>query len=299
MFAATILASMMWMISDRQEFWTADFHSNATQMHFVHEDGKFDAKKPKTSDLKGKRVLILFHGFNNDKESVLSTYFTIKKNIDAASSSAKKPVYDEVIGYLWPGCDSRLEYFEAKENVEEIAKRTLQLISLVASEAGQVDIMAHSMGNYLFLEAMKNSKNTGLVTNYFSLGAAVDNESIQKGEVYYSSIKNCKEVYVAYSEEDGVLEYLYTLAELDKALGGSGIEDISELPSHVQLVDCSEIVDSHSAYFESPQVYQFIQKRVLGVPPFPENAKRVKLLEDSEVIVLPVTSASTESAKAS
>ncbi len=288
MFAAvTMLASMMWMVSDRQEFWTADFHSDATQMQFVHEDGTFDEKKPKTSDLKGKRVLVLFHGFNNDKESVLSTYFTVKKNIDSYFSK-NEVFYDEIIGYLWPGCDSRLEYFEAKENAEEITKRTFQLINQIASEASQVDIMAHSMGNYLFLEAMKKSKEPGLVTNYFSLGAAVDNESIQKGEVYYSSIKNCKEVYVAYSEEDEVLEYLYTLAEFDKALGGSGIEDISKLPKHVQLVDCSEIVDSHSAYFESPQLYKFIQKRTSGIPPLPENAKKVKLPSYSEIIVLPV-----------
>jgi Uncharacterized protein conserved in bacteria len=161
MFAAiTILASMMWMISDRQEFWKADFHSDATDMHFVNEDGTFDVKKPKASDLKGKRVLILFHGFNNDKESVLSTYFTIKKNIDSVSKN--ETLYDEIIGYLWPGCDSRFEYFEAKENAEEMTKRTFQLINLVASEAKQVDILAHSMGNYLFLEAMKNRKQQGL-----------------------------------------------------------------------------------------------------------------------------------------
>ena len=294
--AITLPASMMWMISDRQEFWTADFHSDATQMHFVHEDGTFDAKEPETSDLKGKKVLVLFHGFNNDKESVLSSYFTVKKNID--SSSKKETVYDEIIGYLWPGCDSRLEYFEAKENAEEITKRAFQFINLIASEAAQVDVMAHSMGNYLFLEAMKKPEVPGLVTNYFSLGAAVDNESIQKGEVYYSSIKNCKEVYVAYSKEDEVLEYLYTLAELDKALGGSGIEDISKLPKHVQLVDCSEIVDSHSAYFESPQLYQFIQRRASGAPPLPENAKKVKLPAYSEIVVLPVSSTLTETVNA-
>lgn len=236
-------------------------------------------------------------GLTMTKHQCLPLILALKRTLILPLFLKKKTIYDEIIGYLWPGCDSRLEYFKAKENAEEIKKRAFQFIQLIASEAKQVDVLAHSMGNYLFLEAMKKPEHSGLVTNYFSLGAAVDNESIQKGEVYYSSIKNCKEVYVAYSKEDDVLEYIYTLAELDKALGGFGIEDISKLPPHVQLVDCSKVVDAHSAYFECSQLYQFIQNRIFGIPPFPENAKKVELLINGEIVILPATLTFRETAK--
>lgn len=278
--------SQMWMISDRQEFWNANELSHATKMSFVNSDGTLHRKNPKISQLLGKKVLIVIHGYNNSKEDVLPSYFTIKEKIAHLSKGPNGPIYDEVIGYVWPGFQSRTEYYHAKEHAEEVSKRVSSMIAQISSQAKQVDVMAHSMGNLIFLEAMNSPETVKEVTNFFSFGAAVDNESIEKGKEYYTSIKNCRNVYVAYSKEDDVLKYFYTLAELDNALGSTGIEDISKLPSHVQLVDCDNVIESHSEYFKSSQIFTFIQNRLLGIPPLPENAKRVKLLEDNEVVVL-------------
>lgn len=295
-----LAAANMLMISDREDFWDAKALSAQTQISIVDEKGTLEGKE--FSHLKQKNILLLIHGFNNSEADVLPSYFAIQNEIEKTFVNGEKKIYDHVVGYLWPGCESRTAYYEAKGHAEAVSSRVAELISKIADKTDRVDVMAHSMGNFVFLEALNKISEPkrswtdtfrsalGLATsavkkvgNYFSLGAAVDDESIEVGQIYGQAIERCQNVYVVYSEQDSVLKYLYTFAEMDRALGSKGIEDISKLPPHVQLVDCSAVVDGHSKYEETPQVFEFIRNRLLGIQPLPESAKRVKLLVDNTV----------------
>lgn len=302
-----LAAAKMLMVSDRDAFWDPNALSTQTQMSFVDENGSLDHEKQDFNRLKRKNILLLIHGFNNSKADVLPSYFSIQSEVEKVFVKEGEKIYDQVVGYLWPGYESRTDYFEAKEHAEAVSRRVSELISKIADNTHRVDVMAHSMGNFVFLEALKKASDPkrswinkfrsilGLATelpakrvgNFFSLGAAVDDESIEVGQIYGQAIERCQNVYVVYSKRDSVLKYLYTFAELDRALGSKGIEDISKLPSHVQLVDCSDVVDDHSKYDEAPQVFEFIRNRLLGIQPLPETAKSVKLLEDNTVQLYP------------
>jgi len=302
-----LAAAKMLMISDRDAFWDANALSKQTQISFVDEKGSLDKNTQEFSHLKQKNILLLIHGFNNSEADVLPSYFSIQSQIEKTFNNGEKKIYDQVVGYLWPGCENRTAYYEAKGHAEAVSNRVAELISKIADNTLKVDVMAHSMGNFLFLEALRKTSepkqswtNTlraklGLskvlpakkVRNFFSLGAAIDDESIEVGNIYGQAIERCQDIYVVYSKKDPVLKYLYTFAELDQALGSKGIEDISKLPPHVQLVDCSDVVDGHSKYEETPQVFEFIRNRLLGIHPLPETAKSVKLLADNTVQLYP------------
>lgn len=306
-FLIFLAAAKMLMVSDRDAFWDANALSERTQINFVDENGSLDRKNQEFNHLKQKNILLLIHGFDCSEADVLPSYFSIQSEIEKTFVKGEKKIYDQVVGYLWPGCESRTAYYEAKGHAEAVSNRIAELISKIADNTHRVDVMAHSMGNFVFLEALKKTSgpkrswiNTfraflGLpivlpaktVGNFFSLGAAVDDESIEVGQIYGQAIERCQDVYVVYSKKDRVLEYLYTFAELDRALGSKGVEDISKLPPHVQLVDCSDVVDGHSKYEEAPQVFEFIRNRLLGIYPLPETAKSVKLLMDSTVQLYP------------
>jgi len=281
-----LLASQMLMISDRGEFWDANVVSKQTEINYVDSEGVVDPSKQGMDRLKGKKVLVLIHGFNNSKADVLSAYFMTKEQIDRCCVSSKGDIYDEIIGYVWPGCQSRLDFYKAEEHAKKVSGRVTELLTQMTATADQVDVMAHSMGNFLFLEALNKSSKLNGVTNFFSLGAAVDDASIEKGGIYGAALKRCRDVYIAYSSEDDVLKYLYTLAEFGRALGSVGVPDISQLPSRVQLVNCTDVVAGHSDYSQSPQLYTFLRDRLLGIAPLPENAKSVKLFADNRVLVV-------------
>jgi esterase/lipase superfamily enzyme len=297
-----LAVAKMLMISDRDAFWDTNDLSKQTQISIVDEKGNIDHQKQELSQLKQKNILLLIHGFNTDQEDVLQSYFLIQSEIEKKFNTGERKLYDQVVGYLWPGGGSGIAYYEAKGHAEAVSNRVANLMSNISDQATRVDVMAHSMGNFVFLEALKKIPEPkkswmnifrnllGLpvllpVGNFFSLGAAIDDESIEVDQIYGKAIERCQDVYIAYSEKDRVLKYLYTFAELDRALGSKGIEDISKLPSNVQLVDCSDVVDAHTKYDEVPQVFDFIRNRLLGVHPLPEAAQSVKLLVDNTVQV--------------
>ena len=56
------------------------------------------------------------------------------------------------------------------------------------------DVLAHSMGNFLVLEALNypSPQNKKLVNNYYSLAAAVDDETLEKGQKAITRRKTAK-----------------------------------------------------------------------------------------------------------
>jgi len=177
----------------------------------------------------------------------------------------KSKSYDYVIGYLWPGYDDAWEYFEAKQHVSKLVKKMRMHLELLADSGAKVDVLAHSMGNFLMLEALAcpYSQKKKLVQNYYALAPAVDDETLEKKEKYYCSTQNCEKLFVFYSKRDDVLKWSYRLAEGDKALGFRGAEHPDRLPPNVQLINYTSFVDGHSQYFAFLPMYEFIGNQFL------------------------------------
>lgn len=250
---ALLMTSLLFW-SDRAHFDDPDNPSKKTEELITGGEKVVDF-----NEVKDGKVLLLVHGYNNSEEDAMKTYNNIFQYLADAEGTEE---YTHVIGYLWPGCDSSIEYFEAKKNAVQLAPRMSAILDRLSTSCSSVDVLAHSMGNRLILEALKrhSEKDKKVIENYFSFAAAVDDDSIEKKHVYHTSTQKCRNMVVFHSNKDEVLKYIYLLAEEDEALGGEEAIDLAKLPTNIKLIDCTEFVDGHSGYFtrQAFPIYKFI-----------------------------------------
>lgn len=284
MLASMILAASMLMVSDRDNFWDTEKVSLKTEFGWVDEQGVTKLLKDQEvnntlADLKGKRVLVLVHGFDTVQPS--SYYFDIKVNLEDQS-------IDQVIGYLWPCYDDEWEYFYAKESTQHVKRRLRDFLTQLGQTAANVDVLAHSMGNHLMLETLNYPKTPtipNLVNNFYLFAPAVNDVSIYQDQTYFNATKNCDDLYVFYSKNDTTLKWYYLLAEWHEALGYEGDSDPVHLPPNIQMIDCTSIVDTHSAYLFALPLYSYIQQIKAGAHLTPYYAQDVTMNTDGNFTV--------------
>jgi esterase/lipase superfamily enzyme len=252
MLLSLILASQFWLMSDRASFWDAEKISDRTEWMKgpIFQESILDLK-----EVKGKNVLLLVHGYNNSVEDALSTYRLVNVHVCAFRG------YDVVIGYLWPGDDCPLQYYDARRHAAKLATTMRSHLELLAASASRIDVLAHSMGNRLMFEALKlpSLSPKKLIHHFYSIAAAVGSETLEPNQQYYSSTQNCEKIFVFYSKRDEVLKWSYSLAEWDEALGYEGARDPKKLPPNVQLINDTKLIGQHSQYFGALPVYDFIK----------------------------------------
>ncbi len=222
------------------------------------------------NQLKGKRVLVLVHGYNYSWSKLLRVYNLLEQNFKNLMIGTGHH-YDEIIGFAWPGGDKATEYMIAKRRARKHIKTYADLIANL-SKICTVDIQAHSLGNYLMLESLDYyiNPNTKLVRNYFLMAPAVDDESIERGEDYYDATLKVNRFYVFHSKYDSVLRFAYKIGDAGNvALGLKGPEDyesIRKYSKHVKVVNCKNYVKQHSGYKPSSAkpVYLYIRGAIMG-----------------------------------
>ena len=220
-------------MSDRASFWDAEKISDRTEWMkgpSFQEDTTLDRK-----EVRGKNVLLLVHGYNDSPQEALSTYRLINAHV---SSFKGAHFEDVVIGYLWPGDDNPLQYFDARRHVSKLAKTMRSHLEFLSGSASRVDVLAHSMGNRLMFEALNTPSTQKLIHHFYSLAAAVGSETLEPNQQYYLSTQNCEKIFIFYSKRDEVLRWCYTLAGKGRGpIGYGGARDPEKLPANVQLIN--------------------------------------------------------------
>ena len=204
-----------------------------------------------------KRVLLIVHGYNNDDFKAKMAYRMINQNM---RMYMKHSTDYEMVGVMWPGGDTAIDYLRAHSHAKHLAKRMCFHLQEMYMASGnmKIDIMCHSMGCFLVMEALKTI-NKNIVGNVFLLAAAIDHTSIQKGEEYYDCVEKTEKTFVLFSPNDDVLKIWYTIPELDKALGVHGVENKTLVNKNkVCLVDSTSVVKNHSDYKEELKTYRLI-----------------------------------------
>ena len=252
----------MILISARENFWSDTelaVKDSIKEVDLVGKNSSMDITAnsfwPQVED---QRILLLVHGYNNEPEDVHNAYAVIEKHVKQIKS--EKETYDHVIGYIWPGGDDRFDYYAAKTRANALARRFGIWLQEMQVHNVTVDIMGHSMGVRVVLKGLKTLEEC-IVQNVFTMAAAVDNESIQYGEDFFSSTKQCENIFVFHSKNDSTLKFAYSFAEWDLALGLVGPEDpqdiIANSPS-VYVINCKNVIHRHGAYKSTTQIYQHI-----------------------------------------
>jgi len=174
------------------------------------------------SSQKSRKVLVLIHGFNSTTSDAIKHYDQISKDLGSA--------YDNVIYYLWPGGKygvDGLSFEELAKNltvysgarsrvVERLKLRLEAFLSNLRGQTATIDIIAHSMGCRLTLEALASLPlpAPGQTVRYvYLMGAAVGSHTLSLGGSYYYAAYQCKDIYIFFSKNDSVLKKDFPLGE--------------------------------------------------------------------------------------
>src|SRR5690242_3299275 len=109
-----LLVTRLLLMSDRDHFWETDkiAKENVADKTLIHP-----------AKIKDKKILLVVHGFNNTAQDALESYRTVARHVEGLKGADGKELYDFVIGYLWPGYDSRLEYYPARKHAIQLKEK--------------------------------------------------------------------------------------------------------------------------------------------------------------------------------
>jgi esterase/lipase superfamily enzyme len=236
--------------------------------------------------VRGKRTLILVHGYNNEMPAVIDAYDRVREMMRLSKLLAPDPRgYDVVLGYAWPGGWSGLSFPVAVLRANRTGKRFRDTLAKLQNAAASVDVQTHSLGARVAMEALDRGGVT--LRNLWLLAAAIDDETVEKGEEYFDAAQRCSRVYVMHSEQDPVLRTAYRIGDLldhDRALGWKGPQrpkKIADSSPNTKVVNCRQVVTSHGGYRAAAECYDYWLNELLtaSAPQFseltPENRAAV------------------------
>lgn len=273
------------IISERgPTFWGTHQINKESQFATICEDNQAipmpEGSQGLLKELQGKRVLVYIHGLRTQEADVLESFSHIKTNLlDIAikptlyerfkafikhylgytdAYNIYKP-YDVIIGYSWPSFNHESYYYKAKGHASSLSSKLAKHLESITKSASKVDVIAHSMGNYLLFEALKLAPANLKIDHIFSIAAAVPFDSLHSKGEYSKVLDSCKHLFVFHSKHDFALGWPFYLAEGSKrALGLLGPHKIECLK--LKSVDTSAHVKGHSDYFASRLFYQYLSK---------------------------------------
>lgn len=263
----------MIIISSRKSFWEPTAFSNKEAIRNINlsnasDQGTEMSAADLTTAITGKKLLLLIHGYNNKESAIRSSYNKIETMMTTHGLLGPGTPYDMIVGYAWPGGDLALSYAFAKKRAEKAAPRVQTMLLSIASNASALDVNTHSLGARVALQALKGVPGKP-IRGLYLLAPAVDDESIENGEKFYSSTQACQKDYVFHSKFDPVLRDWFVLGDFDQALGANGPEDPASIINHsanVKIVNCKNVIKSHSGYKDEPKVYQYLLNEFTGTP---------------------------------
>lgn len=274
----------MLMVSSRHDFWSpTDFSATDDIRDVVLDNPDPATDKPMTEEeflqaVEKKNVLVLVHGYNNTEDDVNLAY----ARIETAVTKHVPGKFDIVVGYTWPGGAIGISYPIARARANGAGPRLAPWLQKIARKAKSLDVMCHSLGARVVLKALgAGHKNPAKpLRNLYLLAAAVDNESIEKGEEFFDATRRSDRVVVMHSKKDKTLALWFRLGDailpwqwfdmFDVALGYSGPEDPSDIighSPHVQVVNCKARELDHGDYKDHPAVYGYLRDYLAGKRP--------------------------------
>jgi esterase/lipase superfamily enzyme len=249
---------------------------------------------PETEHEKQKHVTVFVHGYNNDWRDAAARYQQITDDLYAGPKSLGICVL-----FTWPSNGATAHYLADREDARAsgpaLAKvfNTLFEHSLLMQQKAadgtalckaKVSVIAHSMGNWVFQNALfytweRNNKPllVSLVNQCIMVAADVDNDLFGNGEALSDNRSEgmanlCYRITALFSGRDSVLGVSAGLKHFGKRrLGRSGLDRSPAFlaPDNVWDYDCSALFpakerDIHSAYFWTPKTLGVIRAILQG-----------------------------------
>lgn len=222
--------------------------------------------------VRDQHILVLVHGYRNPIKNVAAAYKKIETELRDRGLVGPGN-YDGVIGFLWPGFETRIGFFAAVPWANRAAAHFRQFMKVLNGSAHTVDVQTHSLGARVALQAFSFDHEV-FADNLMLTAPAVDDECLEPEKEFHAALRSCRRCLVYHSAKDPVLKIAYRIGAIDKALGYKGPQHpkvIERDCPDVFVVDCSAVVTSHGGYRSAPEVYGH-WARVLAEEPLPRFA---------------------------
>lgn len=242
----------------RQDFTVLNPHIYDNDRQFVEAVNSALAARPK-----GDRTVLAFvHGYNT---TMTSAVLRIAQFVEDSGYTGVPVLFSwasrgKVFDYVYD-LNSALH---ARNNLI----KTAQLLSQTRAES--FDIIAHSMGNLLTVEAMKQAKiegrfnTTGRLRNIILASPDIDIDLFREQISVFP--RDERRFYVLISEDDKALAFARRIAGGVNRVGDEDAENLAALG--VVVIDLTKVNDpgnlNHSKFAESPEVVQLIGNRLLA-----------------------------------
>lgn len=207
-----------------------------------------------------RNVLLFVHGYNTTLTAAIMRTAQLANDMDFEGI----PVV-----FSWASRGKTLNYVYDMNSALAARDRLIDGAVLIAdAKPAEVDIMAHSMGNLLTVEAIRQAKfeglynKRGLVRNIILASPDID---LDLFKTQLADIpKDQRRFFVMISSNDRALSVSKKIAGGVNRVGNADSESLAKLG--VTVVDLSEIDDNtslhHAKFADTPEVVQLIGRRL-------------------------------------
>jgi len=142
-------------IEEAYELYKVTKEENPDRLHGKQVEIEADRRKGFFTELKDQPVLVFIHGYNTSFRAALERAGQVKKDLGWKGA---------MIAYSWPSLGSLPNYFDdlanARDSVPTVAAFLAELKRNLPGQ--KINILAHSMGNFLFLKTIDYGVRNGL-----------------------------------------------------------------------------------------------------------------------------------------
>jgi esterase/lipase superfamily enzyme len=218
------------------------------------------------ADVPGRRVLVFVHGFNNRFEDAVYRFAQIAHDSEAEAV----PVL-----FTWPSRGSVLAYGYDRESTNYSRDALEEVLAALARnpEVGEVSILAHSMGNWLTLEALRqmairNGRIPAKIENVMMAAPDVDVDVFREMIARMGEPRPSFTLFV--SQDDRALAVSRKVWGSTARLGAIDPENEpykTELSENaIQVIDLTKLDTGdpthHAKFAESPEIVRSIGVRL-------------------------------------
>lgn len=206
----------------------------------IHAKPRFS--KGSLNNLKGKRLVILVHGYNNTTDEALRSSTAFFSRLAPALARNNQSLSQYVfLCFTWPG-DTGGVYFNDAQSFAHVSGVALYELITTAG-AKSVSLVTHSLGAHVALRALSilgerfyREKSKIRVDHTLLLGAAIEDDVFarpERAEEYHfpESAFGVRRLHIGASRADDVLGGAFRINEGDAALGFSGPDSMEPLAS--------------------------------------------------------------------
>ncbi len=279
------------LIPDKIDDGTGSYYFNGDGSEPAGSEKFFTDLATDMNGADGGDLLVFIHGFNVDWASGISTLGEIKQRlVDQPGSPIK-----HLLLFSWPSCGSVLKYksdFQDATTAGTTLGRCFQLFTeflMTAVNTNQtqltqcgsnIHLLCHSMGNhvlqYMVTKLLVDGNKYHDPFEEVILAAADVDNNIFESPNAFSYLNNlCRRIHVYCNRNDLALKISSKFENPMKRLGSDGPANLNTLPSHVYVIDCTDVackydpgivnkIVEHSYFAEVPEVGADIYSVLLG-----------------------------------